>query len=282
MQDNNLSKFKIRIDEESPDSLLKPNRENIRAKKLNQETLNQKINIVSILILCLIVVVSFLAFYDINRKFGKLHNTGTLNIKNISRDLESRFSSLSVKQAKLEDSFSKKLLSIEKTVSGLKERFEKTEKSVNRIKSTKIDKNKLANVIADVDKKIIPLRKNFKDFLSQTKTLEKEVKQKLSGLSKSINNNIKTLEKLKGRISSASSEMIDKKTLAAELKKGKESYNQELDKIKKELQKKVASINSKLNRLEDKLFVSGQYESKTKKQVSDLKPGTIIEQDIQE
>jgi len=102
MEEKDTSDFKIGIDDESQEHRFQEEMENTRIKKLSN-----RITFISILIPCLIGVIIFLAYLDIKKRVATVHDTGTTEVKNLSKDLEEKLSDLTSKYKQLEDSFSK-------------------------------------------------------------------------------------------------------------------------------------------------------------------------------
>jgi hypothetical protein len=94
---NDTSRFTIRDMEAEPDSMYIADAENLRIEKLST-----RITLVAVLIPCLLVVVLAVAYLDIKNRVINTQSTGSMGVQNFSKDLESRFSNLSLKQAKLE------------------------------------------------------------------------------------------------------------------------------------------------------------------------------------
>ncbi len=70
--------------------------------ELRLEKVSQRVTLISIMIPVLIVIVLVIAYLDIKKRVVRTEDTGTIEFQKLSTDLESRFSSLSVRQARLE------------------------------------------------------------------------------------------------------------------------------------------------------------------------------------
>ena len=75
--------------------------------ELRIERLNQRMTLISILIPVLIVVILGIAYLDIKRRVIHTEDTGAETAQHLSQDLESRFSSLSLNQAHLEETLAR-------------------------------------------------------------------------------------------------------------------------------------------------------------------------------
>ena len=255
MEEKN-SGFKFRIDEESPDALLQYETKDSRIEKLSK-----RITLFSILILLLIGTVLAISYYDLKNRVSKIYDTESGGVSRLSKDLESHFSSLSIKQAKLEES-------LEKKFSSLKANLKKTEKRIdetkNNITSLKTNEDNLDKALGKFDKTLDPIRKDLGDVKSNIKSIDKRFKQdlaKLAGAVNSANNGLvklietvdetdKEIERIKREISSQPLREIDQRALDLRLKKERRSYIKLLIQIREDLESKIAAIQGKLNKIE--------------------------------
>ena len=113
MPDNDPSKFKIRLDDDNLDSTLQGDVEDLRITKLSQ-----RITLVAIFIPCVVGAILFFAYLDLNKRVGKVHDTGTTEVQNVSKDLETRISTLAYEFSSSKESMAKQIAAIE---SNLKE-----------------------------------------------------------------------------------------------------------------------------------------------------------------
>ena len=89
--------FKMRMDNGETESLFAEERSDLRLEKLTQ-----KVTIISILLPVLIGVILVISYLDIKSRVTTVQDTGESGVQSLSQNLESRFSSLSVKFAALE------------------------------------------------------------------------------------------------------------------------------------------------------------------------------------
>ncbi len=272
MRDENSSDFKIRLDDnddETPDSFFETEIKDQRIEKLNQ-----RITFFSILIPGLICVILFVAYLDIKKRVSIFHDTGTEEVQNLSQDLESRFSSLSQRHAKLKESLDKKILSIENATTSLKNDLKKTETTINKIGSSKTDKKELARAIAKIDKTLSPFQNDLKSISSEIESLSKNFKQELARLAGTIDKAKKDVFKLQGDISFLSSGKIGKKELKLALKNEDERKREKLSQVTRNLENKIELMNRKIKELE-RISKLSEIETVAPE------PGKIIEQNIQ-
>ena len=92
------SHFRMSLNDESTDNLMQESFMDRRIEKLSH-----RITRISILIPVLIVLILVLAYLDLTKRVIHFQSTGTTEVQALAESLEDRFSSLSVKQAKLEE-----------------------------------------------------------------------------------------------------------------------------------------------------------------------------------
>ena len=266
MEEKN-SGFKFRVDEESPYAILKD-----EIKDSQIEKLSKRLTLFSILIPLLIGTVLAISYYDIKNRVSKIYDTESGGISRLSKDLESRFSSLSIKQAKLEESLDKKISSIEKDFSSLEANLKKTEKridvtnkNIKSLNTSKYGMDKDINAALDkFDKTLDPIRKDLGDVKSNIKSIDKRFKRDLAKIAEAVNsaNNElvklietvdetdKEIKRIKRETSSQPVGEIDQRALDLRLKKERRSYIKLLIQIREDLESKIAAIKGKLNKIE--------------------------------
>lgn len=297
MDDLNSSRFKIRFDEtvERPDAQVQDELEDLRIEKLKK-----RINLLSTLLLVLIGSGVLIGYLDIRKRFDKIHGSETAEIQTISKDLESRFSSLSIKQAKLESQLTNKFSDIEKITLSFRIRLKKIETVLNSFKLSESDnEKKLSNKIADINHALIPIKKELKKFESEVKGLEGEVK----GLEKQVSKNfsklsashektknemgrLKELNKIKKDIIALSSTKLDKRMFDLAIRHEERLSQQKFNFLQKSLSDQLAAIQKKISTIESlqkKIPAKVPQSSPVKKQNKNqsTKSESITEKDIQ-
>ncbi len=273
MNEKDPTKFRIRIDDESPDTGFE---EEIRDRRI--EKLSRRITFVSILIPCLITVILFVAYLDIKKRVGSMHSSGEA----VSQDLESRIASVSEKQAKLEDMLAKRIEPIEKAILSLQTELKEATTAIRYIRSArKADNKTLKGAIADIEKGLAPVRKDLKNAASSIKALDKN----LANFGKELDKAKNDLNKIQANISALSSAKIDRKALDKALNSKQKIYEQKLKQIAEDLANKAESIRKRIKKIE----MNMQSVAATSKPIPSKKsaeetavpqPGTIIEEDI--
>jgi len=302
MADNDSPKFKIRFDDEVPldakvpEPPLQEKVENLRLKKLSR-----KINLFTVLVPLLLVLILVFGYFDIRRKFDNFHISGSSDVQALSKDLDSKFSSLSIRQAKIEALLNEKIAAMEKTAARLEQNLAKTEKTLSGVQSSTPDKQELAGIIAEIDKTLAPIHTDIKRLASEIKKISSEAKSlqdklgKESGnLAAAVSGLQKEIGALKTDTAALASTRIDKKTFDLTNRHAEKFNQQKLNDLEKSLSEKIDALHNQIRALEDRQKKSAAIGTtpampkpalSTPPPVESVKPavpepGKIIEQEI--
>ncbi len=282
MPDRDTAKFKMRIDDESPDAQFQ---DELDSQQI--ERLNRRITRIYILVPCLLVVIICVAYFAVKQSLLKMNTTGTMEVQTLSKNLESRFSSLSLKQAKLEESLVKEIASIQK-------RLKEATTAIKYIRSARKADNKKMEGMVDA------ISKDLKTIASDIKQMDQRYTKETAALSQNIDRATDDLLKIQANIVSLSSSKADKKILDLELKTQQQTYQKRLRELTSSLEKKINAAEKKIKELENVNTVQKKQPKGTtqkaepttppaskpapspqpEKPTAKPQPGTIIEQDL--
>ena len=245
MVEDHRSEFKIRIDEDEPArTLFRPEVENQQIDKLRR-----RITFMSIFTLCLLALALTYAYIDIKKQLGSFHTSDT-------RDVESRFSSLSVKYAELEAGFSNKITTLETAVAALKTGLDQTAVSLHK-SSAALEKTLQAIQTAKADKKEIA---GLKKEIAATAAAFGRDTENLSGRLKNMDDeNAAALVAFQKAMASADKEMADLQSSVSDLAglSARQPTQKEMDaKFRDQslfFQNQVDELTTLLNRNDDKI-----------------------------
>lgn len=293
--DKGSPKFKIRFDDESPlnskdtEPPIQDEVDNLRFTKLSR-----KINLFAVLISCLLGLILVFGYLHISKKFDNMQVPGSSDIQSLSRDLDSKFSSLSIRQAKIEALLNEKISAMEKTAYNLEQNMEKTEKTLSGVQASRPGKEEMDGIIAEIEKKLIPLQSEIKKISSETKSLQDKFDKDSGKLATGIGDIQQEIKKIKTDSADLASSRVDKKTFDLTVRHQERFFNQKLADLEKSLSEKIESLRNQITALEamqKKTAVTGAA-TKTQRpvpsappQVETVKPaipqpGSIIEQEI--
>ncbi|BBO66795.1 hypothetical protein DSCA_07250 [Desulfosarcina alkanivorans] len=242
------SRFTIRSGDAEPESMYMADAENLRIEKLST-----RITLVAVLIPCLLVIVLAVAYLDIKNRVINTQNTGSMGVQNLSKDLESRFSNLSLKQAKLDARLAENTNELKKATAALQVNLQKSTAAFNRIADDKADRSAIKAVTQKTDAAIAALQKDMADLNTAFDKFDDELATQVQLMADG-------LKKDQGRLAA-----IEKKSRQLESEKmSRESMNlalglerlglQEMVKEKiREVEKKLTAMRKQVDALNQRL-----------------------------
>ena len=246
MTTNGNSKFKMQTDDEKPD--FQPQEE---IDDFQVEKLSKRITRISILITCLIFVIALAVYLDLKRNISRTDRTGSMGVKVLSKELESKFSSLFLAQANLEDTLTKRIEAIEKSTASIQANLNKATTAIKYIRSArKTDNERFEESITTIDKKLSPLPGDLETITSDLKNIDDTVNNKLVNLSQIIGTAKNDLINIRADIDFLKSVTVDKKSVNILLKNQQEAYQLALQKITSNLEDKIEAVEKKLKEIQ--------------------------------
>ena len=275
MEEKKPHEFKINIDTVHSDSFIREEKKDIRIEKLNQ-----KITILSIIFPCIIVILLLIIYFDIKNKITGVHDSGAMEVKNLSKDIDKKTAELSSLYSKLEES-------LEKRTSALRTEFQNSAKDM---KETKAGKTEVANSITEINRQISAVRNDLSAVSNKVKGMEAGLSQKITDITKSLGKIENDLAKLHYDINVISASKADKKDMEY-IKNEQKRYQNELNRLAGDVEDKIDSIRRQIVEIEKKtvkMTLPAAQQPKTentgKPAVSKgaaSQPGKIVEQDLQ-
>ena len=291
MTEKEPKKFEMQMDDESQDFHI---REEIDDTKV--EKLNKRVTRISIILPCLMVIIIVAAYFDLRKNLSSMNTIGNMGVQSLSKELESRFSSLSIKEANLEESTTKKIGELQKTIASMQAETKEATTAIKYIRSArKSDNNQTESAINAIDKKLDLFPKDLNKISSDVKKLEQSLTEKLTNISQFINSSKNDLQKINSDISSLKSSKADRTALKDQQK----VYQLALRQMSNNLEARLSSLENLVKKLENKTPAKKQSKAKPESAVPSAqtstesspnaqsspkssipKPGTIIEQDL--
>jgi len=233
----------MRTDDESPDLQLRD-----QADTSQLEKLNKRMTRLSILIPCLMGAILIAAYFNIKTHLSRVNTTGTAGVQTLSKELESKFSSLSVREAALEESMVNKVGSLEKTTAALRKSADEASTAIRYIRSArKSDNEQTADSVEKMEKTLASMSKNLEKISSDLKSLDQALTKKLMNFSEAEKNDA---AKIRSDMAALKTAMVDKKVVDSALKDQRETYQLALRKLASNLEDKIAHLEKKLKTLE--------------------------------
>lgn len=258
---NDASKFKIRFDDENTETPVLEDVENLRIDKLSQ-----RINLFAFLVPCVLAITIAFGYLDLRKRFDGIHSADTAGVQTLSKSLDSKFSSLSIRQARIEALLEKKISSIEETAARLEKNLKQTEKAVSTVQSSTPDKREISAIFSEVDRKLNPIQLEIKKISSETKLLQKTIDTEFAKLAASfvdiqkkteaLKNDTKKVkndtEEVKKNVDILTSTKVDKKVFELATTHEEKFFQQKISNMEKSFSEKIENIQKQLMALEEK------------------------------
>lgn len=292
MAEKESKKFEISMDDEVPEF---QTQEDFDDQKI--EKLHKRITRISIIIPCLVVLIILAGYFDLKKNLSSINTEGNMGVQTLSKELESKFSSLSIKEAKIEETLDKKIEALEKATSSLQASSKEADTAIRYIRSArKKDNESSEGAIQQIENKLASIVKDLDKISSDLNAMDKTFSAKLAILSQSTDSSKNALQTIRSDISSIKSSKAD---LTA-LKDQQKVYQLALRQLTSSLEDRIKSVEKRLNELKkvqtsskkqsqsksEKLNSSNQVKIKSASEASSPpktetpKSDTIIEQDL--
>ncbi|MDJ0782871.1 MAG: hypothetical protein QNJ22_12930 [Desulfosarcinaceae bacterium] len=269
--------FRLSFDEEPEEDSDRQLQSEIEGLKV--EKLSQRVTLITILIPILIVVILGVTYLDIKRRVISTETTGSKGFESLSRDLESRFSSLSLRQAKLEEAFSKEITQLNEASAAMGVRVTETDAALKAMGAAAATQKTLEKMtgqtLAAMEEKLIPLTQQLTAAnerltaqgqdttarLSELEGLLATMDPVLAGLRASIDSLNDQLAVLTENIDTLSAEKISKEQMDLALKLDRfriisdlQAQDKELEQQLGEMSRQITQVRGELVALENRLY----------------------------
>ena len=292
MTEKESEKFKMPMDDEVPEFQAQ---EDFNDQKV--EKLHKRITRISIIIPCLIVIIILIAYFDLKKNLSYVNTEGNMGVQTLSKELESRFSSLSIKEANLEETLSKKIADLEKVTASLEKATKEADTAIRYIRSArKQDNENTESSIQHIEKTLASTSKDLEKISSDLRAMDKASSAKLVIFSQFMDSSKNDLQTIRSEISSLKSSKADQTALKDQQK----VYQLALRQLTASFEDRIKSVEKMLNEMRnvqtspkrqsqskpEKLNSSNRTETKSAPDASSLKKtetpksDTIIEQDL--
>ena len=237
LEDN--GQFKMRLDEAEVEETPIP----ADVQDLRIEKLSHRMTMVTILIPMLLVVVLVIAYLDIKKRVIQTEDTGQLTAETLSRDVESRFESLTMTQkgieenlARLKDQSDQSLAKIQIDLKKLDDRLKSAGNNMVSQKEMKAAQNKLDQNVANVAQSVDNLK-------LQVGQLAETLQPRISELKTALDQNKTQFDQLSQKLTTLDRNKIDRAGLDLAVKL-------EGMKIKQAYKAQIEDLQSRLDSLE--------------------------------
>ncbi len=222
--------FRMRLDEAVEDAVIPTQVDELRIEKLNH-----RITFIGILIPVLIVIILAVAYLDIKRRVIRTEDTGAVTAQNLTEDLESRFSTLSLKQAHIEEALAKLLDQTNQSIAKAQVNLQKMDERLKQSRSTMVSQKEMKSASQKIDRNLANVAKSLEEVNLQVDALTQSFQSRIGQAEQTVAQQGNRLAELKEVLSNLERNKIDKAALDLALKlevlKIKQIYNAQLDEI---------------------------------------------------
>ena len=267
---DDTARFTIRETDETPDSLYVADAENLRMEKLST-----RITLVAVLIPCLLVIVLAIAYLDIKNRVIKTQNTGSMGVQNLSKDLESRFSNLSLKQAKIEEQLTELSKSLETATASIQVNLKKSSTQLKDELDGKLGRSELKTLtqksnaaISELKQKAIASETALTRFDKTLSEFDEELSSQILAMAEGIGKDHDRLEEIEKQIGRLETVKLSKESLELTLGLERLALQEMVKERLREMEQRLADLGAQLETLNQRL------ETQTREAVPSPQPPT--------
>lgn len=230
----NNGQFKMRMDDDMDEHVIPTQVDELRIEKLST-----RVTIISIIIPVLIVVVLAFAYLDIKKRVTRTEDTGTTGVENLSKEMESRFSSLSVRQASLEESIKKMDANNNKSLARVQVKLKKLDDTIQKLRKNMVDDTTLEGKIKELKQEIGNVAQSLENNQSMAGEITQKLKDQMEQISANDTQNQIQISQIDTKLAELKRDKIDQSALDLAIKleilKLKKSYSAQLDNIQEHI-----------------------------------------------
>ena len=236
--------FKLSMDDTVEDAVIPAAVDELRIEKLST-----RVTLISILIPVLIVIIVAITYLDIKKQVLRSEDTGTIGVQRLSKDLDSRFSSLSLSQARLEESLTRFTDQSNQSLAAIQVKLKKTEDRLNRLKGSAVNQKEMRSATEDLQKQMNNMAGTLEEVTGQIATLSQKLQDQMAQLEDGLAAGKAQIDELQQKLIDLDKTKIDKPSMDLALRL-------ETLKVEQGLKTQLDAIQTKLLKLEKK--ISGQ------------------------
>jgi len=222
--------------------------------ELKLEKISHRVTLISIIIPVLIAVVIVITYLDIKKRVVQTEDTGSFEFNKLSSDLESRFSSVSLRQARMENAMEKLTSDINHSVAGIQVRLEKLDDAIASTGKKSVGQAEYeaarAELVDQINRVVDSTNQTSEQVAAITEKLKTQIDQLSTGLA-AVN---ETLVEMDQRLIELEDKTIDKPAMDLAIRL-------ETMRVSSDLKSRIESLENKLNTLESKLNAGDRQSS---------------------
>lgn len=226
--------FRMIPDEETEDNVIPA-----QVDELRIERLSQRMTLISILIPVLIVVILGVAYLDIKRRVIRTEDTGAQTVHQLSEDLESRFSNLSLSQAHLEEALAKVEKQTSQSLAKAQVSLKKMDEALAKARKSMVSRKDLQAASQKMDQGLANVARSADEIRAQVDLLNQSLPSRLGQLDQRMSELEAGLAEFQKKIAGLEDSKIDKAALDLALKletlKTKRTFEAQIEELKAQI-----------------------------------------------
>lgn len=222
---------------------------------------DNRTGLLALLLSVLLLIVLAAAYLELDHRVSQLSATGHQNIEGLTADLQSRFSSLSVQYAKLEEDSAKRSRDLQERLKRqtdgigedlgtLKAALQSAEKALQAMGSTKLNAEEFRKAALEIDKSLKAAAEASATAASRLAAVEGEQRRQAGETKQSLQVLQGELGQLRQGQQALQAEKLDRETLAPLLNTQKDNYQQMLNLLTRKLEARIDTLEGKCAQLE--------------------------------
>jgi DNA repair exonuclease SbcCD ATPase subunit len=227
--------FRMLPDEEAEDNVIPA-----QVDELRIERLSQRMTLITILIPVLIVVILGVAYLDIKKRVIRTEDTGAQTVHQLSEDLESRFSNLSLSQAHLEEALARIEKQTSQALAKAQVSLKKLDEALAKARKSMASQKELQDASQKMDRGLANVARSADEIRAQMDLLNQSLPSRLGQLDQRMSELDAGLAEFQKKIVGLENSKIDKAALDLALKleilKTKRTFEVQIEELKAQIQ----------------------------------------------
>ena len=252
---NDSTRFTLR-DDARPESVYASEAENLRIEKLSS-----RITLIAFLIPCLLAIVLAVAYFDLQKRVARTHDTGSMGVQNLSKDLESRFSNLSLKLAKLEAQQADQAKQLETGTAALQVNLKKALADVKRLSEKMPDQKDLTELANQTQASVSTVQKEVADLSAAFEKFDEELAAQIMLMADRLKKDQGRLAAVEKMTRQLDADKMSKATMDLELDLERLALQEMVNEKIRSLEKTIETLGEKIDAVDQRQQVRAKPSS---------------------
>ena len=205
------------------------------------DKLTQKVTLLSILMPCVLGLLLLFLYFDMNKKVGQVNSSGSAQVSDISKELETTISDIKAKSDSFEKSLNAKIAKLDKSIASINKSLKKAEKNISFITYSKINKKQFNADLKKINGTTTQLKADIDSVARQNAQLT-IIAEQLKDRTNELDSLKKSIGLLQTDLAQTTGSLVSKSELDDILKKQKRLFQLEIKDNYNKMTKKIALL----------------------------------------